>query len=121
MSNQLPSWINNYVSLPYNEVNCFSLLQLVYHELYHIEIPGILEQRDLIKTGFWVDVTDLEKQTGDVILFQDNKLERHVAIWLNSEMMLHADQKCGASVIERHNSRLWKSRKKSIYRCKMLN
>ena len=114
----IPEWCSAYVGLPYDEVNCWDLVKKVYKEVYDVEISGIREQGDLIKTGFWCEVTD-EFQTGDILLFKQSHVKRHVGILLNHEYMLHADQRCG-TIIDRWVAGNWETRLDSIYRCKLI-
>lgn len=115
----IPSWCDHYVSLPYDEVNCWGLVMLVYKEMYGIDLPKITEQRELMKTGFWTEVQE-DFQTGDVILFKSAIVERHVGIFLDDQYMLHADRHAG-TVIERWKARVWVPRFQGIYRCSELN
>ena len=114
----IPSWCSNYVGIPYSEVNCWGLIVLVYKEIYQIELTGITEQRDLIKSGFWFEVDD--PRTPDVILFKESNVNRHVGLLLDNEYMMHADRSCDSVVIDRWVARNHKPRLEAIYRCKLL-
>ena len=115
----IPGWCANYVGLSYDEVSCFDLVKLVYKDVYSVEISGIREQGDLVKTGFWFEVND-DFQTGDILVFKDSSVKRHVGILLTHEHMLHADIDSGGAVIDRWVAGNWTPRLDSIYRCKQL-
>ncbi len=115
----IPSWTRDYVSLPYEEVDCWGLVKRVYKEIYDVELAGVRDQRDLIKDGFWEEVID-GWQAGDVMLFKTSAVVRHVAIYIDDEYMLHSDRGCG-SVIERWGARNWLPRLRSVYRCKQIS
>ena len=117
----IPSWCEHYVSLSYDQVNCWGLVRLVYKEIYGVELLEVHEQGELITDGFWRLVPENEnKQTSDVLLFKDSKIDRHVGILLNDHYMLHADRNCG-TVIERWGARTWVPRLRGVYRCKLLS
>lgn len=115
----IPSWTRHYVSTPYDQVNCWGLVKLVYKEMYSIELTDMDEQKDMIKSGFWVEVAD-NFQTGDVMVFRTTEHIKHVAICLDEEFMLHSDRGCG-SVIERWPARHWLPRLRGVYRCKLIS
>ena len=115
----IPSWCSAYVGLPYEEVSCFDLVKLVYKEIYAVEISGILDQTDLVKSGFWVEVEEAF-DTADILVFKDSKVKRHVGILLDGAYMLHADQHCG-TIIDRWVAPNWKPRIDSIFRCDQIN
>ena len=114
----IPGWCSRYVGIPYDELTCWSLVKAVYKDIYDIEIAGIREQRDLVKSGFWYEVEN-EFQTGDVLVFKESHVKRHVGLLLTPDHMLHADQHCG-TIIDRWVGVNWKPRLDSIYRCNKL-
>jgi len=118
----IPSWVEHYISIPYEEVDCWGLVQLVYKEVFDIELPGVTEQRDLIRSGEWIDVFSEGNgiQVPDVLLFKNTAIKKHVGIILTGDYMLHTESTCGTSVIERWTARYWKPRLMAIYRCKKL-
>lgn len=113
-----PSWVDDYVSIPYEELNCWQLIQLIYKEIYQIDLTGIEDQRGLIRSGFWQEVTG-GYQASDILLFKECETSTHVGFLLDNTYMLHADQSCG-SVIERWTAPNWSPRQPRVYRCKLL-
>ena len=113
----MPSWIDNYVSIPYMEVNCWGLVVLIYKEMYGLDLTDKEDQGELIREGFWIEVKD-DVRTGDVILFKRDK-GAHVGLLIDANYMIHADEVCG-SVIERWTARNWIHSVNGIYRCKQI-
>jgi cell wall-associated NlpC family hydrolase len=113
----LPEWAADYVSLPYDEVDCWGLCKLVYFERYQLKIGDIEEQRGRIRKEEWRDI--LQKRLpileGDILLFKSGPVTRHVGILINYEYMLHSTRPIGV-VIEKWTRRQWKTQLTAIYR-----
>ena len=94
-------------------MDCWALCREVYNWQYDIEIGDIREQKQVIQTGMWFDVdAPIE---GDVMLFKSSPVNRHVAIYLNGDYMLHSANPIGV-VIEKWTRPNWKSQLRQIYR-----
>jgi cell wall-associated NlpC family hydrolase len=118
MSIHLPSWAGHYVGIPYEEIDCWHLVKLIYKEMFEVELDDRDVQADLLRDGFWIEVGN-GYQAGDVLLFKSTDTERHVGVLLNYDYMIHADPHCG-TVIDRWTARNWLPRLKGVYRCKAL-
>ena len=115
--NRIPEWAGRYVSIPYEEKNCWQLLETIYATEFGITVGPVEVQRGHMRARDWVDVLDegLGVREGDVILFRSSAVNKHVGVILNHELMIHSTKGCN-SCIERWYSSTWKSRVVSIYR-----
>ena len=120
MSDRIPEWVIRYLSIPYEQVNCWDLVEKVYAAEYGIAIGGKSEQSQKMKSKEWVDVlmNGLGFLEGDVILFRERVMKKHVAILLTPNLMLHSHNPGTNSCIELWESAKWRSRVVSIYRHK---
>ena len=114
----LPEWAGKFVSTPYEEMDCWQLCRAVYKQQYAIEIGDLREQRKFVQEGQWLEVKKsgiyLE---GDILLFwARSELDKHVAIYLNGDYMLHSAREVGAVVIEKWTRPSWKDQMRSVYR-----
>jgi len=115
----LPDWTTRYLSITYEELDCWELVNRVYHDRYGLDIGDIGDQVDMIKIGDWRDV--LEEKTpsieGDILLFKSSPVNRHVALFLCDTYMLHSNKGTGV-VIEKFSRPRWKDQLISCYRHK---
>jgi cell wall-associated NlpC family hydrolase len=116
----IPSWCEHYVSIPYDELNCWGLVVLVYKEIFGIELTDKEDQNALVRAGFWHEVHAEDAQAPDVILFKERLGKRHVGLLLNEHYMIHSDNPNGV-VIEKWTARNWKPRLQAVYRCKLIS
>jgi len=114
----ITGWVGKYVSTPYTEMDCWQLCRDVYRKQYDVEIGELREQRNLVQNGRWVDVKGSGVYIeGDIMLFwARSELDKHVAIYLNSDYMLHSSRGVGAVVIEKWTRPNWKHQLRSVYR-----
>lgn len=117
MTNRLPEWTNRYISIPYDTLDCWGLVERVYAAEYGILIGPREEQKQALREKDWKDVLmgGMGYLEGDVILFRDMPLKKHVGLLLSPELMLHSNKGCN-SCIERWESPRWHERVISIYR-----
>ena len=115
--NRIPEWCSNYISIPYEEKNCWQLMQSVYAAEYGIHVGSVDEQPKNMKHREWVDVIEegLGIREGDVILFASSATKKHVGVILNHELMLHTTEGANAC-IERWKSHAWEHKIVSVYR-----
>jgi cell wall-associated NlpC family hydrolase len=114
---RIPEYTERYLSIPYGSCDCWGLVQKVYAAEFGIDVGPVEDQRDHLRAREWVDVIHdgLAVKEGDVVLFKSSAVNRHVAIILNHELMLHTFRG-GNSCVERWKSPLWERRLMSIYR-----
>lgn len=113
----IPNWICAYLSIDYENLNCWELVRKVYQDEYGIEVGDIGEQRTHMREGDWVDVFGTGIAEGDVLLFKSTAINRHVGIVLDNELMLHTIRGAN-SCIERWEAAQWRTRLVGIYRHK---
>ena len=116
-----PTWVEEYLSIDYEKVNCWGLVQKVYLEQFNIIIGDMHDQRSNLKNQTWLDVIQdgLGFIPGDVLLFKNSMVSKHVGMIITPELMLHTI-KGSNSCIERWESRIWRNRLVGIYRHKNL-
>jgi cell wall-associated NlpC family hydrolase len=114
---RVPEWAGRYLSIPYEECDCWRLVQRVYAAEFGIEVGGVEKQSTNMKDREWVDVVKegLGVREGDVVLFKTSAVNRHVGIVLNHDLMLHTVAGTN-SCIERWKSPVWDKRWVSVYR-----
>jgi len=115
--NRIPEWAGRYLSISYDECDCWQLVRKVYSAEFGIDVGGVEKQSSKMKDNEWIDVVKegIGIREGDVILFKRSILNKHVGIILNHELMLHTTNGSN-SCIERWKSPAWDKRWVSIYR-----
>lgn len=112
----IPDWVKSYVSIPYEDVDCYGMVRLVYKEQYYIDLEPI-HSRD--KLDNWDVVFDGHGEPavreGDVLMFKDDPVNRHVGIVLDETFMLHSIRGVN-SCVERWNRLNWRGRLVKVYR-----
>jgi cell wall-associated NlpC family hydrolase len=109
----LPEWTARHVGVPYETMDCWEFVVAIYAQEFGIAVGELGEQRHKIRDRDWTEVA--RPRPGEVILFKTTNVERHVAIVLNDDLMIH-NQRGSNSCIERYTSNLWKHRLVCIYR-----
>lgn len=128
----LPSWITNYVGLPFLElgrsssgIDCWGLVKLVYKDRLDVMLPDYLEYSSVgekseveavINKGkqiHWEKVSNPEQL--DVILFNIYNRPLHVGVVLDSFQFMHSPQDNFVRV-ENFTDRIWKNRVEGFYR-----
>lgn len=112
-----PDWVKDYVGLPYSEVDCWGLVCKIYAEQWDIFLGKPEDQKAANHGGCWDISTDHD--LGNLVLFKENELGRHVGFIIDSQFMLHSNEGSD-SCIERWNRFMWKDRVIRIYRCSLL-
>ena len=114
---RIAEWCQRYVGTPYSELNCWELCRKIFATEFGINIGPVEEQRHAMQDRHWIDIQDgdIAPREGDVILFKDSPVNRHVAILLDDTYMIHS-QKGMNCCIESWRSRAWKNRIVGIYR-----
>lgn len=117
MSHRIPEWVSRYISISYEEMNCWQLVMNVYAAEYGIGIGDKDQQSDHLRDRHWIDVIQerFSGLEGDVILFQMPEKVKHVGLLLDHENMLHTLKGCN-SCIERWHSPIWERQLVGIYR-----
>lgn len=115
----IPGWVEGYLSIDYEKVNCWELVRKVYQDRLDIDVGCIDDQRTKMREGDWVDLhtVDFEFEALDVLLFKNNAVNRHVGLMLTPTLMLHT-VKGANSCIENWDTHIWRSRLVGIYRHK---
>ena len=112
----IPNWVQCYISIPYEEVDCYGLVRLVYKEQYAtelqpIESPDKLEDWDVVFEGKGEPAI----KEGDVLMFKDDPINRHVGIAIDEQYMLHTIKGVN-SCLERWKRLNWRGRLVKVYR-----
>lgn len=102
--------LKKYIGIPfrdhgcgYDGCDCYGLVRLVYARELGIELPHLGDQYSnafargeigplpaaTVAEGWAVDVTDLEPEQFDVLVFSRGGLDYHVGLFMYGETMLH--------------------------------
>lgn len=95
------------VGTPYEKMNCWELVRKLYRSFFAIDLKSYHEGsvpepkavQSLVRSslGDFVRV-DGQPQFGDIILIRLHGLERHIAMRLENNMMIHSIQGVGVNV-----------------------
>lgn len=105
--------VRSYLNIPYSELDCWGLICKVYREQWGIELGDPRGQKADNHGGSWLIAES--PRIGDVIVFRESELGRHVALIIDNQYMLHSNEGTG-SCVERWNRFMWKDRVVKIYR-----
>ncbi len=106
---------HTYIGTPYDELNCWQLVRAIYRDEYNIDLPELpIESHE---RDNWERVELNAEKIGDLLLFQETVMKRHVGVVVGNQMMVHADRKLG-TVAARYTSPQWKPKLQKIYRHK---
>ena len=131
----LPSWLGQYVGLPYKSggdtragVDCWGLLALVWREQFGRELPpyrgplwhvganaATIAEAACAHASAFADVAPEGSQIGDGLLLRIGAGPLHIGMVVGSRCMLHA-QEASLSCIERYDSMHWRRRWLGFYR-----
>ena len=111
---RLPEWIQRYVSIPYEERNCWELVQAIYAAEFGLDIGEKDQWPQQVKDKAWFEVTT--PREGDVVLFKTTENAKHVGIVLGVNGYMIHTQRGSNSCIEAFTTRLWKNRVLGFYR-----
>lgn len=119
--------LKKYIGIPFKDhgdtlegCDCYGLVRLVYQKELGVELPHLGDQYScafarkevgpLVQTvaseSWAVDVTDLEPEQYDVLVFSRGGVEYHVGIFVYGEFMLHAIDGSDAC-LEKWNGTRW--------------
>jgi cell wall-associated NlpC family hydrolase len=117
MSCRIPEWCQRYVGIPYGEQDCWSLCQSYYAAELGIEIGPVEDQRGHMRARDWVDIrdTDMLPREGDIMLFRNSAVKKHVGLYLTDPYMLHTQAGTNAC-IESWRSSIWLKKYVTTYR-----
>jgi len=91
--------------ISHDGVDCSGFTQLTYREVFGIDLPRTVKEQ--LKTGARIAGTDL--QPGDLLFFKVGRAQRHVGIYLQKNLFMHASQSRGV-VISTLNNAYWRKR-----------
>jgi cell wall-associated NlpC family hydrolase len=116
------TWYAAYVGIPYQEKNCWQLIQLIFAEQWGVTLPDfdVTVRGTAIDTIFasgivWQAVDPQAVQIGDVVAITGGRYVRHVGLVVAPGVMLHS-QDGTDSVIESYESFVWRQRVGGFYR-----
>jgi hypothetical protein len=102
------SWIGTryrYGGISRNGVDCSGFTLVTYKELFGRKLPRTV--REQVQKGAAVDKDLL--QPGDLVFFKINVFQKHVGIYLENDLFVHASLS-GGVMISRLNDSYWKQR-----------
>lgn len=102
------SWLGTryvYGGVSRNGVDCSGLTLVTYKELFGRKLPRTV--REQVQKGAAVDKDLL--QPGDLVFFKINVFQKHVGIYLENDLFVHASLSNGV-MISRLNNSYWKQR-----------
>ncbi|MGB3225053.1 MAG: NlpC/P60 family protein [Desulforhopalus sp.] len=108
LKDYLTSWLGTryvYGGISRNGVDCSGLTLVTYKELFGRKLPRTV--REQVKKGAAVDKDLL--QPGDLVFFKINVFQKHVGIFLENDLFVHASLSSGV-MISRLNDSYWKQR-----------
>jgi cell wall-associated NlpC family hydrolase len=130
-----PSWVKQYVGLPFAEhgrdhagVDCWGLLRLIYYEQFGLTLPdyaedyvtttdaqeiGALVQREA-RTS-WEAVPLAEARVGDVLILRVRSVPTYCGLVLTAPAFLHIERRINAAV-ERWDAWHWRHRISGVFR-----
>ena len=111
---RLPEWAERYISIPYEECDCWQLIQKIFAAEFGIIVGDVGDQRGNMRDRFWTPTES--PREGDVVLFQNDILNKHVGVVLGvNKLMVHNIKGCN-SCIESYGTNIWKHRVVGFYR-----
>src|SRR5512143_1966477 len=131
----IPSWINDYVGIPYKPsgrsmegANCWGLLWLIDQEHTHFGVPNLTgvdaegyelkELEKIAKGETWLHARMIERGKeafADMLLFRFQGYACHVGMVIERGLMINARPGTD-SCIERYDGPIWRHRLVGIYR-----
>lgn len=95
------------------ETNCWDFAKEVYRKYFNIEVGPDDEQ----KNTNWKTISFSELEVGDMVLFKESKVRRHVGIHITDFTFIHFMQGIGA-VVSKYNDPTWQYNFLRAYRWK---
>lgn len=86
-------------------VDCSGFTQLTYREVFGIDLPRTVKEQ--LKSGSRIPRKAL--QPGDLLFFKVGRAQRHVGIYLEKNLFMHASQSKGV-IISTLNNVYWQKR-----------
>ena len=120
----IPTWINKYIGIPYDEKNCLELLKFIYKEESGIILPKYdnyvnddhIEsiEKQFNETNIdWIKLDKPEPMC--LIMMNIAGHPVHIGLCLDETYMIHT-LRGHNSAIEKHNSIKWKRRIEGFYK-----
>ena len=111
---RIPEWTVIYISIPYEEKNCWELVQTIYAREYGLKIGDKDQWPREVRKKLWFEVT--VPREGDAVLFKTTENVKHVGVVLNTQGWMIHTQYGSNSCIECFTTRLWQNRVLGFYR-----
>jgi cell wall-associated NlpC family hydrolase len=108
LKNYFTGWMGTrycYGGLSRKGVDCSGLTLLAYRELFGKQLPRTVQEQ--VRQGTAVDRDFL--QPGDLVFFRTGMYQKHVGIYLEDDLFIHASRSSGVRV-SRLNDNYWQER-----------
>ena len=94
-----------YGGLSHDGIDCSGFTLLTYKELFGQDLPRTVQEQ--VKEGTKISKSSL--QAGDLIFFKTGRFQRHVGIYLEDDLFIHASRSKGV-IISSLNDLYWQAR-----------
>jgi probable lipoprotein NlpC len=94
-----------YGGLSHNGVDCSGFVLLTYQDVFGKDLPRTV--REQVKEGTKISKASL--QAGDLLFFKTGRFQKHVGIYLEDDLFIHASQSKGV-IISSLNNVYWKKK-----------
>lgn len=127
-------WSNDYIKIPFLDhgrtsagCDCWGLACLIYKDKFGIELPALLDYKD-IKDGLsisklyevehrkWEEIKKGEEKPFDILVFKIMGLPTHIGIVIEKGFMIHCEKDIGTHVTEYNTDIQWRNRFIGAYR-----
>jgi hypothetical protein len=100
-----------YGGLSRNGVDCSGLTLLTYKELFGQDLPRTVKEQ--VKEG--VRISQGSLQPGDLVFFKTGRFQKHVGIYLEDDLFIHASRSKGVTISSLQNlywqKRFWQAQR----------
>ena len=125
LTDKIPTWVGDYVGIPFDKYNCWQLVCLIYKQRFKIKLCDYgneyidsLDKENIKKIydrelKIWhpIEMPSL----GDVIVLKVMGQPWHAGLMVSKQFMLHTERHL-ESVIESYNGTIWKNKIIGYYR-----
>ncbi len=100
-----------YGGLSHNGVDCSGFTLLTYKELFGQDLPRTVKEQ--VKEG--VKISQASLQPGDLVFFKTGLFQKHVGIYLEDDLFIHASRSKGVTISSLQNlywqKRFWQAQR----------
>jgi cell wall-associated NlpC family hydrolase len=113
------------IGVPYKELDCFGVVQKFYDICFGIDLginySGLPEEAKILEMveaskGRFIEIGEEEPIFGDLILIKIKGIERHIAVYLGNDKMLHSLANTGSCIEPIYK---WRNMVSGIYRVRL--